>query len=223
MVDGEGLQGTYGKATRAYPRLLGGRLSLDFVNTLDPRASDQPRDFLNAYADLVGWSHYAGILTTSQADELVASSAAQPVFAAVVFVQAIAFREALHRAFLAISRGRTPARVDLDAIQEAYWTALAHARLSPRDRGLEWVWLEDGAALDRPLWEIARSAVELLTAPEIGRVKECANHGCGWLFLDSSKNGSRRWCSMEGCGSQIKMRRQYARKRAALSPTSSAD
>jgi predicted RNA-binding Zn ribbon-like protein len=211
-----------GDTARVYPRLLGGRLCLNFVNTLDPRASDRPRDFLDAYADLVGWAQYAGALTAAQARDILGASADEPAFAAAIFAQGIDLREAMHRVFLAIYRGLTPVPGDLEAIREAYWTALLHARLAPREGGYEWTWRDDATALERPLWPVARSAVELLTSPEVGRVKECANHGCGWLFLDTSKNGSRRWCSMEGCGSQVKMRRQYARRRALHAPQSPA-
>ena len=66
----------------------------------------------------------------------------------------------------------------------------------------------------RPIWPVALSAAELLMLGDLGRVEECpGSDGCGWLFFDSSKNGRRRWCSMEGCGSRDKMRRLYARKR----------
>ncbi len=73
----------------------------------------------------------------------------------------------------------------------------------------------DRAALDRVLWPVVCLAVEVLTSSEIARVKECANpDDCDWLFLDSSKNNRRRWCSMEGCGSLVTMRRQTAKWRA---------
>jgi predicted RNA-binding Zn ribbon-like protein len=219
MIERQEQQHAAGEVVGGYPRLLGGRLCLNYVNTLDPRAGDAPRDFLNAYADLAGWALHAGILTGVQARAIVAASEAQPAFADAIFKQGIELREAMHRVFLASAHGEMPIAADLEGIREAYSTALAHAHLTPREGGYEWVWPEENA-LERPLWAAARSAVDLLTSPEIGRVKECANHGCGWLFLDTSKNGSRRWCSMEGCGSQVKMRRQYARRRAASSPKS---
>ncbi len=79
-----------------------------------------------------------------------------------------------------------------------------------------WTWDADIRALDRMLWPIVSSAIELLTSHDLRRVKECPGAGdCGWLFFDTSKNGTRHWCSMEGCGSRVKMRRQYARTRNA--------
>ena len=81
------------------------------------------------------------------------------------------------------------------------------------DDQFAWGWT-DVDALDRPLWDVARSAIDVLTQDDLKRVKECPGaDDCGWLFYDTSKNASRRWCSMEGCGSRVKMRHQYARKR----------
>ncbi|MGH7124521.1 MAG: CGNR zinc finger domain-containing protein, partial [Stellaceae bacterium] len=79
--------------------------------------------------------------------------------------------------------------------------------------GFTWAW-DDEPALDRMLWPIVRSATQLLTAAELSRVKQCAGRGCSWLFLDTSKNGSRRWCEMEVCGSRSKARAYYARRKA---------
>jgi len=101
-------------------------------------------------------------------------------------------------------------------LQADYLAALAQARLAPIERGHEWPWREDDGALDRPLWAVVRSAVEVLTTGDPVRIKACPEpDGCGWLFYDTSKNGSRQWCSMEGCGSRAKMRHHYARRRAA--------
>jgi predicted RNA-binding Zn ribbon-like protein len=197
-----------------FPRLLGGQLSLDFVNTPDPRG-DNPREFLRAYGDLVAWARFAGVLSEEQARSLLRVAERESRRAAAAYARAIELREALHRVFLALAHGAAPARDDLGIVQAAYRDALGHAALVAGDGGYDWAWSEAPDALDRPLWPIARAAVELLLSPEIARVKECGNHGCGWLFLDTSKNGSRRWCSMEGCGSQVKMRRYYARKRAS--------
>ncbi len=201
-------------ANERYPRLLGGYLSLDYVNTPDPRGHN-PREYLVAYDDIVNWSRFADILSEEEALPLLRAAEERPDRAAAVYTRAIELRETLHRTFLALAHGAAPARDDLDAIQVAYRDALGHAQLIASDGHYDWAWMEGSDALDRPLWPIVRAAVELLTSPEVARVKECGNHGCGWLFLDTSKNGSRRWCSMESCGSQVKMRRYYARRRAA--------
>lgn len=207
--------GNEGVTAKWYPRLLAGQLSLDFVNSVDPRTGEHPRDSLGDYADLVGWARHANILNEVEARSLLNGKERRPEQAAAVFARAIDLRETLYRVFLPPARHAVAARGDLDALRGAYRDALGHAELVALDYGYAWKWREGDDALDRPLWPIIRSAIGLLTTPGVTRVKECDNHGCGWLFLDTSKNGRRRWCSMEGCGSQVKMRRYYARRRAA--------
>ena len=130
----------------------------------------------------------------------------------MTFERAIALREAIYRVFSAIAKRSLPQTADLEALGDAFVEAMGHVRLRPSAQGFQWEWVKQEQRLDRMLWPIARSAVELLTSEEVQRVRVCP--GCGWVLLDMSKNGSRQWCSMEGCGSRAKMRRQYARKRA---------
>jgi predicted RNA-binding Zn ribbon-like protein len=195
-------------------KLYAGWLCLDFANTVEPRQGEPRRDHLRGYADLVGWAVHAGALGRPQATPLLAAAARSPAAAGASFRAAIVLREATYGAFAAVAGGATPAAADLAAIQRAYAEAMRHARLLPEPGGLAWAFPED--ALDRAWWPLARSAVELATAGPLERVKQCpAPPGCGWLFLDGSKNRSRRWCSMRECGNQDKARRQTARRRAA--------
>lgn len=196
------------------PRLLGGNLCLDFVNGLDPRGGPHPRDFLTSYAALVSWGRHAAILTDEEARTLIRESQSHQAQADATLEQAVALRETMYRVFVAVARGQQAASDDLDSLRRSYIATFNHASLVPSDSGYEWIWNKHASDLDQMVWPVTRSAVELVTSEQLGRVKECARDGCGWLFLDMSKNGSRRWCSMEGCGSRDKMRRQYARKRA---------
>jgi predicted RNA-binding Zn ribbon-like protein len=100
-----------------------------------------------------------------------------------------------------------PHAADLDAVRAAAVDALGHARLEPRPDGFAWTWT--GAALARPLWPIAHAALGLLRSGELDRLAECGH--CRWLFLDHSRNRSRRWCSMNACGGREKMRRHRAK------------
>lgn len=196
-------------------RLLGGRLCLDFTNTMDPRLGNHPQDFLGDYADLVQWSRHAGVLTEGEAEHLLKEAAYRPAKSTMVFEQAIALREAIYRVFSAIAHSTIPENTDLDTLKTAFVEAMTHAQFIPTSDGFTWGWEERKDALDQMFGPVVRSTVELLTSEEVKKVKECPGVGdCGWLFLDTSKNGSRQWCSMEGCGSRAKMRRQYARKRA---------
>jgi predicted RNA-binding Zn ribbon-like protein len=196
-------------------RFLGGRLCLDFTNTMDPRLGNHPHDFLTDYADLVHWSLHAGLLAESEAEHLLRDAAYRPAEATMTFERAIALREAIYRVFSTVAHNTVPKTTDLDTLKVVFVEAMTHAQVIPAAYGFRWDWPERKNALDQMLWPVVRSAVELLTSEEVKKVKECPGVGdCGWLFLDTSKNGSRQWCSMEGCGSRAKMRRQYARKRA---------
>jgi predicted RNA-binding Zn ribbon-like protein len=197
--------------------LLGGRVCLDFINTIDPRRESQPegarpRDYLEDYADLVLWSEYARLLSAPRAAALLATAAKHPDLAQQVFERAIALRELLYRVFSAAADGKQPAATDLEALRSAYRKVMAEASLVYSPDGFTWHWPDTDDALDQMLWPLARSAIELLTASELRRVKVCPGlDDCGWLFLDTSKSGQRRWCSMDSCGSRAKMRRYYAR------------
>ncbi len=195
--------------------LLGGSACLDFVNSVDPRVGDPQRDYLASYADLVRWSEFAHLLSSHHAAALLRAAERRPAEARAIFERGITLRETLYRVFVAVAERLAPDPADLAALHAAYVGTLAQGRLVPADEGYQWRWPEDTPALDSMLWPIVRSAVELLTSPEARRVKVCPGLGdCGWLFLDTSKSGRRRWCSMEGCGSRSKMRRYYARTRA---------
>ncbi|MCK4470533.1 MAG: CGNR zinc finger domain-containing protein, partial [Anaerolineae bacterium] len=90
--------------------------------------------------------------------------------------------------------------------------ALSRLEIRPSADRFEWAWVLGENDLDRMLWPIVRSAAELLTSGDLRKVRQCAREGCDWLFVDASKNHSRRWCSMNMCGSRVKARRYYQRK-----------
>jgi predicted RNA-binding Zn ribbon-like protein len=133
--------------------------------------------------------------------------------AEATFVRALALRDAIDTVFRDATRGRLASASDLAIVQDEYVIALRHAFLVSSGDRFEWQWSDDAPELDRLLWPVANSAVELLTTGDLARIKACPE-GCTWLFYDLSKNGSRRWCSMEGCGSHAKMRRYRARQRS---------
>ena len=202
---------------RVFPRRLGERLCLDFANTVDSRIGPDREDFLRSYADLVLWGGFASVLAQTQVDRLVSAGARHPEAAAAVLGRAIELREAIFEVFQCVARAESPVAGDLDVVQQEHLAALAHARLVGVGARFDFVWGDDVADLDRVLWPIVRSAVDLLLTGDPARVRQCWGPAgdCGWLFYDVSKNASRRWCSMEGCGSQAKMRRYRARGRVA--------
>ncbi len=195
--------------------LLGGRLCLNFVNTMDPRIGEHPREFLNTYTDLVAWSKHVGMLTQEQSNILLQEAQNRVEETDQVFNDAILLRESLYNVFVALITNEEPQRTAMERVQHTFANAMMHATLSLSHQHFTWEWIKAQGSLDSIVWPIASSAMDVLTSEEWKRVKQCPGVGdCGWLFLDTSKNGSRQWCSMQECGSRAKMRRQYARKRS---------
>ncbi|HXV44721.1 MAG TPA: CGNR zinc finger domain-containing protein, partial [Anaerolineae bacterium] len=129
--------------------------------------------------------------------------------------RALTLRATIYRIFAAAAHRQVPAVADIFTLNAVLAQAPARLRVLATGEKFEWQWLQNMDALDGMLWPIAWSAADLLTSANLARVRQCArSEGCDWLFVDTSKNGSRRWCSMNLCGSRDKGRRFYRRKRA---------
>lgn len=186
-------------------------LCLDFANTLEMHASDQPHETLHSYADLVIWAQDRSLITNTES--FLRLSQEQPVEAEHVFERAIEMRELIYRIFSNQAVNNPASDSDLAELNMALSGALSGARIIQADDGFEWEWKENGDALDAMIAPIVRSTGELLTSDDLKRVGQCADdRGCGWLFIDTSKNRSRRWCSMDDCGNRAKQRRHYKSK-----------
>jgi predicted RNA-binding Zn ribbon-like protein len=193
------------------PSFVRGVPCLDFVNTVDPRHADERDDCLGSYTHLLRWSAQAGLLTAGECSGLERRSQQEPGLADAVHRRALELREALYRLFAA----EHPAQADITRLSNEAHRAWTEAKLVLADDVWSWRW-DASAELDRVLWPIAWSAAELLTSGRRSRIRECEGHnGCGWLFLDTSKNGRRRWCDMRVCGNRAKARRHRQREAAA--------
>jgi predicted RNA-binding Zn ribbon-like protein len=188
-------------------------LCLDFANTANWHKSDQPVELLAEYADLVGWAGHTNIVNDDEAATLLRQAAYRPDEAEAVRQRAVALREAIYRIFVAIADNERPEVDDLELLNQELLPALSHARIVEADHGFTWDWADDRQTLDRMLWPVARSAAELLSSAQLNRARQCADDRCGWLFLDMSRNRSRRWCSMDECGNRNKARNYYRRQR----------
>jgi predicted RNA-binding Zn ribbon-like protein len=191
----------------------GGRLCLDFTNTVSGSRA-HPTERLNDYQDLVSWGRQAGVLGDREAQRLAQAARQDPDAAARALAKTVEFREALFRILAAAVSIRPPDPDDLAVLNAMLPRALSHQRIERQAGGFAWGWTEDAEALDRMLWPVARSAADLLVSPELKRVRQCAGANCDWLFVDMSRNGSRRWCDMSECGNRAKARRYYERHRA---------
>lgn len=195
---------------------VGGAECLDFVNTLQWRGTGAPIERLIIYDDLVSWAAYGNLVDAPQAARLRELAREQPAEAVHVLWRARELREGLHRIVTAEMQRRKSAVADLALLNSELGNALAHACVMRDGDGyrLGWRGLDErlDVPLDAPLWQVTRSAADLLTSPLRMKIRLCANEPCGWLFIDESKNASRRWCSMALCGSRHKMRDYYRRK-----------
>ena len=175
-------------------------LCLAFADTRYWRGTATPTDDLRGPDELLRW--------VENVARVPAALTADPTR---VFAQALGVREAIYRCFAATAAGRPPTDADLAELN----AALAEA--PPRQRVGKGGWVIDvptssGATLLAPvLW----SAADLLVGKHLARVRQCANPACGWLFLDGSKSGNRRWCSMSACGNRAKAHRHYQRQKEA--------
>jgi predicted RNA-binding Zn ribbon-like protein len=189
----------------------GGRLCLDFVNTVSASRA-QPKERLNTYADLVSWGRQAGILGEDEAQDLVQTARRHPHEAAKILDEAVRLREAMFRIFCGAADCVPQRGDDMTLVNAALSRALAHVRLDATAEGCVRVWADDAGALDRMLWPVLRSTMDLLTSEEERRrVHKCESPTCDWLFLDTSRNHSRRWCDMKSCGNRAKAKRYYHR------------
>jgi predicted RNA-binding Zn ribbon-like protein len=195
---------------------LGGSLCLDFANTLDRRGTTHPTELLKHYSDLVSWGRQAGVLTDDDVLRLKRCESRNPDEAALTLNRAISFREAIYRIYSDVALQRPPEEADITALNYMLSLDLSRMQLIYREDGFERTREDKSEALDRMLWPVARSAADLLVSKDLGRVRLCEESRCRWLFLDTSRNRSRRWCDMKTCGNRTKAR-QHRRKKAQVS------
>lgn len=191
----------------------GGNVCLDFVNTVNDRTSLAPEELLLSYERLVAWAQQGQLVTPAEAAQLLLYAAEHGQEAEIVLQRAIAVREAIYTIFAAIAQEDVSSASELDLLNDELAHALAHTRVLQQGHSFAWGWTFAAADLDYVFWPVLRAAADLLTSTDLHMLRLCAADDCGWLFLDTSKNQTRRWCSMRGCGNRAKARRHLARKK----------
>ena len=199
---------------------IGGALCLDFTNTVGNHRSLDPADKLNRFEDLVRWCAEAGILQLADQRDILKRGALRPGAAARLLKVAVEFRESLYRIFVAVTLKKPPEESDIKILNHVL--AQTPMILEVQRQNHSFSCVRTSSMLDEAklLGPIAWSASELLTSEQLPSVRECASDNCGWLFLDLSKNHSRRWCAMDDCGGREKARRYYQRKKTSGSRAS---
>lgn len=189
-------------------------VSLEFTNTMRWHASQHPEETLHSYDDLVAWMRKAGLTTDRQAHRFLSGAQADPRAADQALDQARRLREAIYAIFTAVIEHSRVNPKDLGELNKVIMKLEEGARIESSKSGFIWTWNTDGDELDSFLGHIALSAASLLLSDQHRWVGQCADdRGCGWLFLDTSKNHSRRWCDMNDCGNRAKQRRLKERQR----------
>jgi len=192
-------------------RLLGGHVALDFTNTVDSRGERWGPDFLGTYLDLVVWAQRAQLIDGSEVDLLLQAAKANPNEADEALNRAKRLREALHAVFAAEARGRRADPEVESEVTDAVAKASAFRVLVPEPKGFGWRWFNEG--LDAVAYRVAFAAAQLLVQRTDRRgVRECLGPNCGWLFIDTSRGGKRRWCSDKSCGTHVRVRRFRAKE-----------
>jgi predicted RNA-binding Zn ribbon-like protein len=189
-------------------------LCLDFANTRYWRGTETPTDDLRGIGHVVEWCKSAGVLSQTDAASARSWWEGRPDLAGAAFLEAIALREAIYAVFRAIADGKEPPADAMRALNDAL--ARAPSRLGiERDAG-RFAWRvprSDTPTVAALLAPVVWSGTELLLGSRLPRVRHCANDRCLWLFLDDSKSGTRRWCSMSACGNRAKAHRHSARRK----------
>jgi predicted RNA-binding Zn ribbon-like protein len=187
-------------------------LCLDFVNTRYWRGSPEPTDELTGFRPLLGWLEAKSGVNERLLKSADAQSKTEPAKAEDLLSEAIRLREALHRLFAAAATDEPLPAADFIVMNSALADAPPRRKLASAD-GWEVYWpsVSMPALLASVLW----SAADLLLARNDRRIRQCANEKCRFLFIDESKNGTRRWCDMSSCGNRAKARRHLLRKKQA--------
>jgi predicted RNA-binding Zn ribbon-like protein len=200
--------------------LSGGHPALDLVNTLDHRFEEPgPRELLRGYAELLRFAQESRLISAERARQLHRS--ATPAAAARALRQARELREALAATLYAHLEGRAPLPGDVRILERHLHEAQRHRELRWERAGsaaegaaLSWQWGRFEKEPQLPVWMLADSAAAVMQSGTLGRVRACDADTCRWLFLDTSKNHTRRWCNMKVCGNRMKARRFQARQEA---------
>lgn len=195
--------------------LTGGHPALDLANTVSRRHDPEHRnEHLQSYADLLSFAVQDKLISSLKAGRLRQQALRKKAEALGSFRKAIQLREAIYGVFAAIAREQNPTAADLQLISDYAVEAQRHRRLvAGHGRGYRWEWQEDVKnQFDHIVWPAAQAAADLLTSAELKTLRWCEAPDCEWLFLDSSRNRSRRWCDMASCGNRAKARRHYQRR-----------
>ncbi|MFC1481560.1 CGNR zinc finger domain-containing protein [Candidatus Neomarinimicrobiota bacterium] len=194
---------------------VGGALCLDFANTYSEDDEGSDYEVFATFGEFIKWAEHAKILTSTEAEDFYLRSLAEPAVVGQLLEEIKTLRHNLHRIFFAIAEDVQPPAKAVDGLNSTIETVYSKLRLEPKDQRYDWSWAGWSEDLAAPIWPVVRSAAELLNSTELVRTRKCHNETCSWLFVDKSKNHSRRWCDMDVCGNRAKARKHYRKTRTS--------
>jgi len=202
--------------SRALAESISGWLCLSFANSVENYRLSDPLDAFPNYAAMLEWGLEAGAIAPEDYRMLSDQARSDPAGANRIFETAKSLRSTIYRVFSAIAQELPVSQTDLAGLNPLVAEGMSRLRIEFRPDGGPWKWEYAESGLELLLWPVAQSAAELLMSPHLDRLRQCNGHKCTWLFLDRSKNRSRRWCDMEICGNRAKSQRHYARSKSRV-------
>lgn len=203
-------------------KLIGGKHCIDFVNTVGGRIQQNENNIFDykisadkfmSFSDILDWGKETGILNKNSANNLKLFVAENEKEGEKIFNRALVLREALYRIFMSCIYGLQFQKEDINLLNIECTSAREEQKLFYSADKFTWGFDPKIIYPESILWNISISASELLVSDQLKRVKQCPGNNCGWLFLDTSKNGSRQWCDMKDCGNLAKVRRHREKKK----------
>jgi len=195
--------------------LIGGELALDFANTSSGRGWPAHQEHLRSAADIVDWADHAHVVPPEDAAWMREVARAELEMSQHLLARALELREDIHAVVSEIAAGRAAPPDRMQSLTRTHAHCLAKANLAPFAGRFVWSWTVRQASIEAILGPISLSAMTTLLQADLSRIKMCQGEKCGWLFIDATKNKSRRWCEMEVCGNRAKQRRFGAKARGA--------
>jgi predicted RNA-binding Zn ribbon-like protein len=192
--------------------LVGSELALDFTNTSSGRGAPSHQEHLRAFSDVVNWAEHAKVVTPEDAAFIRSAVTGDPEESQRLFTLALQTRELVWAIASAMAEARAVPEELRQALTAAHAANLANAHMEVRGGAYIWAWSVHRSIASAILGPITLSALTLLMEKDLSRTKRCEGHECGWLFFDTTKNKTRRWCEMRVCGNRAKVRALRQRK-----------
>jgi predicted RNA-binding Zn ribbon-like protein len=196
--------------------LIGGNVVLDLVNTVTARNA-LPIDWLDGYPRLLEWARLSGSFDEGALRTLERMSAKDPLGAREAVARLRELRESLLEIIVAAIEAREAPSDQLRQLERAWQEAAEHAYLGSTHGHVHPELSVERSGLEYLRHELALRAMDLLGSLPMDRTRVCPGSACGWLFIDTSRGGKRRWCDMATCGNASKSRRHYQRQHLSRS------